>query len=129
MRDFLSRGQQHQEGARDRVVNNLTVRSPRGVPILIQMADRNEDELNAYARKGLPDVVSASLRGTNRAYHEVARPTADLVVPTLSEHTMGQLMQMLMLATVVEGRLMGVNPYSQPGVEPARRNMWELLKG
>ena len=26
-------------------------------------------------------------------------------------------MQMLMLATVVEGRLMGINPYGQPGVE------------
>ena len=55
------------------------------------------------------------------AYAEVARPTADLIVPTLSEHTMGQLMQLLMLATVVEGRLMGVNPYSEQGTEPSRR--------
>jgi glucose-6-phosphate isomerase len=46
----------------------------------------------------------------------------------LSEHTMGQLLQMLMLATVVEGRLMGVNPYGQPGVEAYKRNMRELLK-
>jgi len=41
---------------------------------------------------------------------------------------MGQLMQMLMLATVVEGRLMGVNPYGQPGVEAYKRNMKALLK-
>ena len=65
----------------------------------------------------------------NQAYAEAARPTADLVLPVLSEHTMGQLMQMLMLATVVEGRLMNVNPYGQPGVEAYKRNMQRILKG
>jgi len=93
------------------------------------MADHNEDELNQYNRKGLPDILSATLQGVNQAYHDVARPTADLVLPTLSEHTMGQLLQMLMLATVVEGRLMGINPYSQPGVEVYKRHREELLKG
>jgi glucose-6-phosphate isomerase len=93
------------------------------------MADHNEDDLNAYSRRGLPDIMSAALRGVNKAYFEVARPTADLIVPTLSEHTMGQLLQMLMLATVVEGRLMGLNPYGQPGVEAYKRNMREVLKG
>jgi glucose-6-phosphate isomerase len=29
---------------------------------------------------------------------------------------------------VIEGRLMGVNPYSQPGVETYKRNMKALLK-
>jgi glucose-6-phosphate isomerase len=127
-RDLHTRGQQHQEGPRDRVINNLVVKNPRAVPIQVQMADHNEDDLNAFARKGLPDLSSAALRGTNLAYFDAARPTADLVIPVLSEHTMGQLLQMLMLATVVEGRLMGVNPYGQPGVEPYRRNMLELLR-
>jgi len=96
---------------------------------MVQMADRNEDELNAISRKGYPDLTDAALRGANQAYSEAARPTADLIVPTLSEHTMGQLMQMLMLATVVEGRLMGINPYGQPGVEAYKRHMKGLLKG
>jgi glucose-6-phosphate isomerase len=128
LRDLHVRGQQHQQGARDRVINNLVVKSPRSVPIQVQMADHNEDELNVYARKGLPDIVSAALHGVNQAYFEAARPTADLVLPSLSEHTMGQLMQMLMLATVVEGCLMGVNPYGQPGVEAYQQYMRDLLK-
>jgi glucose-6-phosphate isomerase len=37
-------------------------------------------------------------------------------------------MQMLMLATVVEGRLMKVNPYGQPGVEAYKNNMIRILK-
>ncbi len=129
-RDLHSRGQQFQEGARDKMVNNLVVKSPRQPdPQQIGMADHNEDELNALSRKRYPDLLDAALRGTNQAYAEVARPTADLIVPALSEHTMGQLMQMLMLATIVEGRLMGVNPYGQPGVEAYKRNMQALLKG
>ena len=93
------------------------------------MADQNQDDLNALSRKGLPDLMQAALRGTNQAYFEAARPTADLVLPALSEHTVGQLMQLLMLATVVEGRLMGINPYGQPGVEAYKRHMTALLKG
>lgn len=127
-RDLHSRGQQHQEGARDKFINNLVVKAPTQPPIMVGMADRNEDELNQYNRKGLPDILSAALRGTNQAYFDAARPTADLVMPTLSEHVMGQLMQMLMLATVIEGRLLGVNPYGQPGVETYKRNMHALLK-
>jgi glucose-6-phosphate isomerase len=127
-RDLHSRGQQHQEGRRDKVINNLLVKTPKTPPIQIQMADRNEDDLNSLSRKTLVDLQQAALRGTNQAYAEVARPTADLILPVMSEHTMGQLMQMLMLATVVEGRLMGINPYGQPGVEAYKRHMRNLLK-
>jgi len=128
-RDLHARGQHHQEGPRDRIINNLIVKNPKAVPILVQMADHNEDDLNQYNRKGMPDILNATLRGVNQAYHDVARPTADLVLPTLSEHTMGQLLQLLMLATVVEGRLMGVNPYGQSGVEAYKRHVREFLKG
>jgi glucose-6-phosphate isomerase len=128
-RDLHSRGQQHQEGTRDKVINNLVVKTPRQQPIAVGMADHNEDGLNAISRKTLPEIMEAALRGTEQAYYDAARPTAELVVPILSEHTMGQLMQMLMLATVVEGRLMGINPYGQPGVEAYKRNMQARLKG
>ena len=127
-RDLHSRGQQHQEGTRDKVINNLVIKAPTQPPIMIGMSDHNQDDLNAYNRKSYPDLLDAALRGTNQAYAEVARPTADLVLPVLSEHTMGQLLQMLMLATVVEGRLLGVNPYGQPGVEAYKRNMKALLR-
>src|SRR5262249_52852151 len=92
-RDGQARGQLHQEGPRDRFITNLIVKSPQKVAIGVQMADRNEDGLNQYARKTLPDLLSAAWQGTTRAHADVARPSADLIVPTLSEHTMGQLMQ------------------------------------
>jgi len=128
-RDLYVRGQHHQEGPRDKVINNLIVKGPRTVPIPIGMADRNEDDLNAISRKSLPDLMAATHRGTSQAWFDTGRPTADLVLPSLSEHTIGQLLQMLMLTTVMEGRLMGINPYSQSGMDVCQRNTRAALKG
>lgn len=127
-REMHSRGQQHQDGARDKIINNLVVNTWTNPPIMIGMSDRNEDDLNRFNRKGLPDVMKAAHEGTNKAHYDAARPTADIVLPVISEHTLGQLMQMLMLATVVEGRLLGINPYGQPGVQAYKANMIALLK-
>ena len=127
-RDLHSRGQQHQDGARDKVINNLVVRTPKHPPVMIGMADRNEDDLNQFSRRGYPELLDSAFRGTVEAYADAARPTADIILPNVTEHTIGQLMQMLMLATVIEGRLMKVNPYGQPGVEAYKQNMMRILK-
>jgi glucose-6-phosphate isomerase len=87
----------------------------------------NADGLEPLAEKSFPDLIRAAWQGTNRAYADDARPTTDLVLPRLDEYWLGQLMQMLMLATVLEGRLLGINPYGQPGVEAYKRNMRRLL--
>src|SRR5262249_6100293 len=95
-RDLHSRGQQHQEGTRDKLINNLIVKSQQTLPIPVGMSDHNEDGLNALNRKAIPDILDAARKGTIQAYLDAARPTADIIMPVLSEHTMGQLMQMLM---------------------------------
>jgi glucose-6-phosphate isomerase len=127
-RDMHSRGQQHQEGTRDKVINNIVIKVPRTPPVAMGMAEHNEDDLNVLNRKTYPDLLAAGYRSTTQAYVDVARPTAELMMPVLSEHTMGQLMQMLMLATVVEGRLMGVNPYAGSGIDAYQRHMRAALK-
>jgi glucose-6-phosphate isomerase len=122
-RDLHARGQQHQDGARDKMINHLIVKSCRTQPIAIGMADRNEDELNAISRKTLPDLAQAAWQGVVQSHQDVGRPSSDLILPHVSEHVLGQLMQMLMLATVVEGRLMGINPYGEPGMRAYRQQM------
>ncbi|MEM6315266.1 MAG: glucose-6-phosphate isomerase, partial [Planctomycetota bacterium] len=132
-RDLHSRGQQHQEGVRDKFITNVIVESvdadPLAIgPLAIGGDELNQDQLNELADKTLPDVMSAAIAGTNQAYREDNRPTADIVLPVFDEHTIGQLLQMLMLATVVEGRLIGINPYGQPGVEAYKKNMNAILR-
>ena len=127
-RDLHSRAQQHQEGARDKVVNNVIVDNWRMAPLAIGESQRNSDQLNELADKTLPDIMSAAIAGTNQAYQEDGRPTTNLFLPGANEIGLGQFMQMMMLATVVEGRLLGINPYGQPGVEKYKINMNRILR-
>ena len=124
-RDLHSRGQQHQQGARDKLITNVIVQSPATEPILIPTVGESQDPLDG---KTIPDLLSAAVTGTNRAYADVSRPTANIVLPHLDEYALGQLLQMFMLATVLEGRLIGINPYGQPGVEAYKKNMTEILR-
>ncbi|MEX2559479.1 MAG: glucose-6-phosphate isomerase [Pirellulales bacterium] len=128
-RDLHSRGQQHQEGRRDKLITNLIVDRPRREPLSVGRSELDQDQLNSLAQKTLPDIMAAAIEGTNLAYADDRRPTADLHLPRLDEASLGQLFQMLMLATVVEGRLIGVNPYGQPGVEAYKRHMNAILRG
>ena len=127
-RDLHSRGQQHQEGRRDKLFTNLFVQTPSLSPVSLPRWEHDQDELNALAGKTVSDVLSAARLGTKDAYAQDRRRTAEIVVPRLDERALGELFQMLMLATAVEGRLIGINPYGQPGVEAYKRCMRAYLQ-
>jgi glucose-6-phosphate isomerase len=122
-RDLHSRHQQHQQGDSDKVFNNVIVDSYRCDPLAVGSSARNQDTLNDIADKTLPDIMDAAIRGTNEALRADGRPTTNIILPQIDTHVLGQLFQMLMIATVIEGRLLGVNPYGQPGVEQYKKNM------
>jgi glucose-6-phosphate isomerase len=126
-RDLHSRAQQHQQGRPDKLFTNLIVDHWRCDPLAVGHSNLDQDSLNDLANKTLPEIMSAAIQGTNEAYHGDGRPTADLHLPQVDEYCLGQLFQMLMLATVVEGRLIGINPYGQPGVEFYKKNMNRIL--
>jgi glucose-6-phosphate isomerase len=126
-RDLHSRHQQHQEGRRDKIVNNVIVENYRFDPLPIGRREKDPDTLNDMADKTLIDIMSAAIAGTNQALLDDGRPSTNLYLPKVDEFYMGQYFQMLMLATVLEGRLMGINPYGQPGVESYKKNMNKIL--
>lgn len=126
-RDLHSRGQQHQEGTRNKIVTNLIVQDTAQPPLSIPKFVTDLDGLDRYSSKTVANVMTAAIKGTNQAYADDRRPTADIVLPQLNEHALGQFFQMMMLATSVEGRLIGINPYGQPGVEAYKTNTVKLL--
>jgi glucose-6-phosphate isomerase len=128
-RDLHSRGQQHQEGRRDKLITNVVVEHTARDPVVIERSEFDQDKLNSLSGKTLPDILQAACTGTNKAYADDYRRTATIRLPRLDEGSLGQLFQMLMLATVVEGRLVGINPYGQPGVEAYKKNMTAILRG
>lgn len=127
-RDLHSRGQQHQEGSRDKLITNLFAERCRHQPLMVERSDNDQDRLNELSGRTLPELLDAARAGTDKAYADDHRPTTDIRLPRLDEASLGQLFQMLMIATVVEGRLLGINPYGQPGVEAYKKNMNALLR-
>jgi glucose-6-phosphate isomerase len=126
-RDLHSRAQQHQEGRRDKLITNVIVDRWRSDPLPVGRSQFDQDRLNELADQTLPDLMSAAIAGTNQAYRDDGRPTADIHLPQIDEASLGQLFQTFMLATVLEGRLLGINPYGQPGVEAYKQNMNRIL--
>lgn len=126
-RDLHSRAQQHQQGRADKFYTNVVLDRWHCDPLPVGASDLDQDKLNDLAGKTLPELMTAAIQGTNESYRSDGRPTADIHLPELNERHLGQLFQMLMLATVVEGRLIGINPYGQPGVEGYKNNMSRIL--
>jgi glucose-6-phosphate isomerase len=126
-RDLHSRGQQHQDGRRDKLITDLVVREPSESPVRVEQSALDQDHLNQLAGKTLPEILDAAVQGTRQAYADDYRRTATISLARLDEVALGQLFQMLMLATAVEGRLIRINPFGQPGVEAYKKNMTKIL--
>jgi len=80
--------------------------------------------------KRVSEVMEAEYKGTVFALKSRKRPMVLMELERLSERELGELFMSYMVATVITGRLMGVNPYGQPAVEIGKRAAErELLKG
>ena len=120
-RDLHSRGQQHQQGTHDKVITNVFLRKPLREELALPATKDHSDGLDKLVGKNLHRLLTAALKGTNQAYRLDDRPTIDITLAGLTPYALGGLMQMLMIATVIEGKLLGVNPFGQPGVEAYKK--------
>jgi glucose-6-phosphate isomerase len=48
-------------------------------------------------------------------------------VPSITPETIGALFVFFEIAVAVTGRMMGINPFNQPGVEEYKSRMFRLL--
>jgi glucose-6-phosphate isomerase len=126
-RDLHSRGQQHQEGPPDKVITHLVVRKPAAAPITVPELEGDPDRLDYLTGRALPELLETAYRATDFAYNEEHRPTMTLAVEEVTPYTLGQLFMFFEIATVMEGKLLRVNPLDQPGVEAYKNFMFGLL--
>jgi glucose-6-phosphate isomerase len=125
-RDLHARGQAIQDGSRDTIVVNLV--PGRIEPNLAMPNDpADPDGLNYLAGQTLTHMQREAWKGTTYAYRQDERPSVHILIDEVSAYTMGQLIYLFEVATVMEGYLMGINPLDQPGVEAYKRNMFALL--
>jgi len=76
--------------------------------------------LKYLAGKRLGDLVDAEARATAQTLFKNGRPVRQIHLAKVDEFHMGALMMHFMLETIIMGRLMGVDPFDQPGVEEGK---------
>jgi glucose-6-phosphate isomerase len=119
-RDLHSRGQQHQEGTRDRLLTHLLVDSPGGEALWMPR-DNNADGLDYAADKSVQTMLQVAADATQRAYLDAERPSISVHVDDITPESLGALFYLFEQATVIEGLLLRINPLDQPGVELYKR--------
>ncbi|OGL73582.1 hypothetical protein A3D72_03410 [Candidatus Uhrbacteria bacterium RIFCSPHIGHO2_02_FULL_57_19] len=88
------------------------------------------DILAAGALSGvdLEEIMHAERQATSEVLRDAGRPNGTIFIPTISEESVGALLQFFMQATAVAGSLLGIDAFNQPGVEAGKRLTRAILE-
>ena len=124
--DLHSMGQYIQEGRRNLFETVINVVEENQEIIIKEDAD-NLDGLNYLAGKTMDFVNKKAMEGTIEAHVTGKVPNIQINMEKLDEETIGELIYFFELACAMSGKILGVNPFNQPGVEEYKKNMFKLL--
>jgi glucose-6-phosphate isomerase len=92
----------------------------RGKGLTAPRARARKLGLDYLAGRKMGDLVDAEARATAQTLSKNGRPVRQIHLAKVDAFEMGALMMHFMLETILMGRLMGVDPFDQPGVEEGK---------
>ena len=104
----------------------IALRTPVGPKITVPSATDNLDQLDYLLGRDLRFINKQAELATLAAHSEV-RPVFELELNDLSEKSLGALIYFFELACALSAKLLGVNPFDQPGVDNYKNKMFALL--
>ena len=124
--DQHSQVQLYMEGPFDKTVAFLTAGSrTRDVPIPAAYPD--VDAIAYLGGSSLGTLLDAERRATSAALTRAGRPNLTIELPAVDAASIGELLMMLQVATVIAGALYDVDPLDQPGVELGKILTYALM--
>lgn len=123
--DLHATGQFIQQGSPILFETFLTVVDP-GASVALP-ADRKGDGFDYLTGRDFREINDIACRATMQAHAERGIPCLELRVPKLDAHTMGELFYFFLFACYLSCRVLGVNPFDQPGVENYKGYMFKNL--
>lgn len=124
--DLHSMGQYIQQGQRNLMETVINVVNPE-TDIEIKPDEDNLDGMNFVAGKTVDYVCKKAMEGTIEAHVNGGVPNIIIDMEKLDAATIGNLIYFFELACAMSGKILGVNPFNQPGVEEYKKNMFRLL--
>ena len=125
--DLHSLGQYIQEGKRVLFETVINIKNSEN-DIKINHDEDNLDELNYIEGKSLDYVNKKAMEGTVQAHVDGGVPNIMINMDRLNEENLGHLIYFFELACAMSGKILGINPFNQPGVEKYKTNMFKLLE-
>ncbi|MBQ4075574.1 MAG: glucose-6-phosphate isomerase [Clostridia bacterium] len=124
--DLHSIGQYVQGGPRRLLETFISVQDDGGnMPVPLDRTSR--DGFDYLEGRDFTFINRAAEAATLKAHSEGGVPCAVFTVDKVDEYAFGQLYYAFMAACAVSGRLLGVNPFDQEGVEAYKRSMFAIL--
>ena len=126
--DQHSQLQLFRDGPGNALFTLVRTSTPRAKGAVAPKARAKQLGLDYLAGKRLGDLVAAESRATAQTLSKNGRPVRQIHLSKVDEFEMGALMMHFMLETILMGRLMGVDPFNQPGVEEGKILARQYLK-
>ena len=124
--DLHSLGQFIQDGSRIMFETVLDIQKPKQ-DFFVKDDPNNLDGLNFLSNQNMSVVNRKAFEGTVIAHTEGGTPNIILEMPEINEYEFGYLIYFFEKACAIDGYVLGVNPFDQPGVESYKKNMFALL--
>ena len=124
--DLHSLGQYIQDGRRQMFETVVLFEKPKR-EVIIGNDPTDVDGLNFLEGKSMAYVNRKAFEGTVLAHNDGGVPNVVINCADFSEETLGQLIYFFEKACAISGYMLGVNPFTQPGVESYKKNMFALL--
>ena len=124
--DLHSLGQMIQDGPKNHFETVLIIDEEQSaIAVLHDEADL--EGLNYLAGRKLDAINEKAFKGTLLAHVDGNVPNGIIHLDRLDAFTLGKLIYFFEKACGLDGYLLGVNPFDQPGVEAYKKNMFALL--
>jgi len=124
--DQHSQIQLYSDGPKDKIITFLRVKNfsrDERIPSLYPQ----KPALAYLGGHTLGELINAELAGTASALAKKGVPSITITLPSVNERYLGALFMIYEVATALMGRLYGVNPFDQPGVEEGKRFTYGLM--
>lgn len=124
--DLHSMGQFVQEGRKIIFETSVIIEDSK-IDMVVPYDDKDFDKLNYISGKKLSYLNKNAFEGTFMAHNEGDVPGIVIKVPEMNEFYLGKLFYFFMMTCGISGYTNNIDPFTQPGVENYKKNMFRLL--
>ncbi len=125
--DLHSVAQLYFDGPKDKFTTFISVLD-HGKDFVIKSKENIDELVPHISGKKFSQLLSAVLSAVKTTYNKQNLPFISIELPEISEESLGALFQMKMIEMMYLGKLMGVNPFDNPGVDQYKEETRRLLE-